>query len=85
MGRMGTRKRKADAVTGDPAFETWVARQLHKMYDEVLAEDLPADLLRVIDEVTGKAATPPATDPALPGHVPDAAAAARGKAGRRGS
>ena len=64
MGRMGTKKRKADAVTGDPAFEQWVGRQLHKMYDEVLAEDIPADLLRVVDRLADRGAGAPADDPA---------------------
>ena len=34
---------------GDPAFDRWVARQLHKIYDEVLTEDIPEELLRIVD------------------------------------
>lgn len=58
-GRMGKKKHKVDAVTGDPAFEQWVGRQLHKMYDEVLAEDVPGELLRVVDRLAERGATAP--------------------------
>ena len=62
QGRMSN-KRKSDAVSGDPAFERWVARQLHKMYDDVLAEEVPAELLRLVERVAGEAAlTPPSNE-----------------------
>jgi hypothetical protein len=53
-GPMGTNKRKSGPASNDPAFEQWVARQLHKMYDDVLAEEVPSELLRVVDQMTGK-------------------------------
>lgn len=53
-GPMGTNKRRSGPAPNDPAFEQWVARQLHKMYDDVLAEEVPSELLRVVDQMTGK-------------------------------
>lgn len=53
QGRMSISKRKPDSVGSDPAFERWVARQLHKMYDEVLGEEVPDELLRVVDRAAG--------------------------------
>jgi hypothetical protein len=76
-GRMGTKKRKADAVTGDPAFEQWVGRQLHKMYDEVLAEDIPADLLRLVDRLAERGADAPAEDAVKDDDAPTAATGRR--------
>ena len=66
QGRMNNSKRKSDAVGGDPAFERWLARQMHEMYDEVLAEEVPAELLRVVDRATGK--TPAKSGPAKNGN-----------------
>ena len=61
QGRMSNKKHKSDAVTADPAFERWVARELHRMYDEVLAEEVPDELLRAVDRAMGKA-TPGSTN-----------------------
>jgi hypothetical protein len=49
---MVIKKRKTngrDEMTGDPAFDRWVSRQLHKAYDEVLAEEVPPELLEVLE------------------------------------
>ena len=63
MGLMSSSKRKADGAKDDPAFAHWVARQMHKLYDDVLAEEVPEELLRIVDRASGKAApTPPETD-----------------------
>ncbi len=50
---MGRNDRKSGPGTDDPAFEQWVARQLHKMYDEVLAEEVPSELLCAVERLTG--------------------------------
>jgi len=39
------RDRKPDA-----AFDLWLSRGLHELYDEVAREPLPEELLRLIDE-----------------------------------
>jgi hypothetical protein len=69
QGRMSSNKPKSDAVTGDPAFQRWLARQLHKMYDDVLAEEVPEELLRVVDRATGKPATEPGSGNGAAGPV----------------
>lgn len=50
---------QAAETSADRAFEQWVARQLHKIYDEVLAEEVPADLLRVVEQFDDTAAAAP--------------------------
>ena len=37
------------AAAGDP-FDAWLHRHLHRSYDATLAEPIPAELLRLIDE-----------------------------------
>lgn len=32
----------------DPGFDRWLSRQLHNMYDQVLDEDIPEDLIDLI-------------------------------------
>ncbi len=52
---MVIKKRKSneqDGMTDDPAFDRWVSRQLHKAYDEVLAEEVPPALLEVLERWT---------------------------------
>lgn len=34
----------------DRAFDLWLQRGLHQLYDQVAKEPLPADLLRLIEE-----------------------------------
>ncbi len=89
---MGGDKRRAAAVSGDPGFEEWVARQLRRLHDEVLDEELPADLLRLIDRLTSAAASPgkrTATSGGKPGERAaksgDGAANPARRRGRRGS
>jgi hypothetical protein len=53
-GRMVIKKRKSnkqDEMAGDPAFDQWVSRQLHKAYDEVLAEEVPPALLEALERL----------------------------------
>ena len=51
------KKNGRDVMTGDPAFDRWVSRQLHKAYDEVLAEEVPPELLKVLERWTADEAT----------------------------
>jgi len=32
------------------AFDLWLRRGLHKLYDEVVSEPIPEELLRIIEE-----------------------------------
>lgn len=50
---MGRQDDKPSQHGWDAAFEDWVARQLHKMYDDVLAEEVPPELLRAVDRALG--------------------------------
>ena len=34
----------------EPPFDRWLRKQLHAMYDEVVNEPLPADLVQIIDK-----------------------------------
>jgi len=45
----------------DPAFERWLNRQLHGLYDPVLAEPLPDELMRLLDRFEERP-TPPDGD-----------------------
>ena len=58
MGNQGN-KRKADASGAgadagdggvDSAFDIWLQRGLHQLYDSVSKEPLPDELLRLIEE-----------------------------------
>lgn len=35
---------------GDAAFDLWLRRGLHQLYDTVASEPIPAELLRLIEE-----------------------------------
>lgn len=48
------KSKKQDEMAGDPAFDRWVSRQLHKAYDEVLAEEVPPALLEVLERWTAE-------------------------------
>ena len=39
-----------DARHGDGAFDLWLQRGLHKLFDDVANEPIPEDLLRLIEE-----------------------------------
>jgi len=60
-GAMGETKQKPSAEPGDPpagpggegvdrAFDLWLRRGLHQLYDTVAKEPVPEELLRLIDE-----------------------------------
>jgi hypothetical protein len=42
-------RRKAERKDGD-AFDLWLQRGLHQLYDNVAAEPIPPELLRLIEE-----------------------------------
>ncbi len=39
---------------GDNAFDVWLQRGLHQMFDAVAAEPVPEDLLRLIEDDRGQ-------------------------------
>ena len=41
----------------DAAFDRWLNRQLHKVYDPVLGEPLPADIQSLLDKFDDKDTT----------------------------
>lgn len=43
------RKRRRRTGTPDAAFDLWLRRGLHAMFDEVAKEPIPEDLIRLID------------------------------------
>jgi len=45
-----TRARPAKPKDAEDAFDVWLQRSLHKLFDEVAKEPVPADLLRLIEE-----------------------------------
>lgn len=54
---MGNGDKPTPGGTSDPRptaeekpFDQWLRKQLHAMYDEVVAEPLPDDLLKLIDQ-----------------------------------
>ena len=42
----------------DTAFDQWVSRELHKVYDEVLNEPVPEELLRLVERLDPPAGSP---------------------------
>lgn len=49
MSKKQHTSKKMAAPDTDQAFDQWVARQLHKVYDEVLSEPVPDELLRLVE------------------------------------
>ncbi len=60
-GAMGKTEQKSSAEAADPptepgaegvdrAFDLWLRRGLHQLYDTVAKEPIPEDLLRLIEE-----------------------------------
>lgn len=41
------------ARRGGRAFDDWLQKQLHEMYDAIALEPLPSDLARLIDDASG--------------------------------
>jgi len=52
----------SDEAMVERGFDRWLNRQLHRLYDPVLAEPVPDDLLRLLEGFDPKPAPPPAAD-----------------------
>jgi len=52
------RDKKVKEPTERP-FDMWLQKQLHAMYDEITAEPLPDDLIKLIERDANKAKRPP--------------------------
>jgi hypothetical protein len=52
MGQKSTRPRSAGRKPGkaDAAFDVWLQRSLHRMFDDVAQEPVPEDLLKLIED-----------------------------------
>lgn len=48
------RGRGAKKPVPDAAFDIWLRRGLHQMFDDVAREPIPPELLRLIDQDRGK-------------------------------
>ena len=55
MSKTQRKSRQMAAADDDQAFDQWVARQLHKVYDEVLSEPVPDELLRLVERLDAPA------------------------------
>jgi hypothetical protein len=40
----------AEAVPSEAAFDLWLKRSLHQMFDTIAAEPIPPELLRLIED-----------------------------------
>lgn len=47
----------------DAAFDRWLKEQLHRLYDEVLSEDIPDEMLRLIEKFNAPNAKKDPPDP----------------------
>jgi len=52
----------SDETMVERGFDRWLNRQLHRLYDPVLAEPVPEDLLRLLERFDPKPAPSPAAD-----------------------
>ncbi|MGI4946165.1 MAG: NepR family anti-sigma factor [Janthinobacterium lividum] len=46
--------RRRPASPAEPAFDAWLKRGLHQMFDDVASEPIPEELLRLIEEDRSK-------------------------------
>ncbi|WP_211865401.1 hypothetical protein [Neoroseomonas terrae] len=54
-GRVGgARSRAAKKAVPDAAFDIWLRRGLHQMFDDVAREPIPPELLQLIERDRGK-------------------------------
>jgi hypothetical protein len=51
--------RTPKAKTCESAFDIWLQRGLHKLFDDVANEPIPEELLRLIEEDRTKSSDPP--------------------------
>jgi hypothetical protein len=47
---IGGQRNCIGAPTGDPAFDRWLNHHLSQLYDPVVQEQLPTDLMRLLQE-----------------------------------
>lgn len=67
MGDQGKRQRAAAGVKAalaqedgvDRAFDLWLTRGLHQLYDQVAKEPLPDELLKLIEDDRARGAAKP--------------------------
>lgn len=57
-------------VAEEPPFDRWLRKQLHAMFDGVVNEPLPAELMRLIDQDADRVRQEAAENPA-PAAPPD--------------
>lgn len=48
------RRRDAKSAVPDAAFDIWLRRGLHQMFDDVAREPIPPELLRLIEQDRNK-------------------------------
>jgi len=53
------RNKKVKEPAIERPFDMWLQKQLHAMYDEIAAEPLPDDLVKLIERDANKAKRPP--------------------------
>ena len=44
------------------AFDYWLNRQLHQLYDQVLSEEVPEEIVRLLDKFDQGSDEPPSGD-----------------------
>lgn len=55
MGKtMDKKPRKKPETTSDQAFDLWLKRGLHQLFDDVANEPIPEELLKLIEEDCGE-------------------------------
>jgi Anti-sigma factor NepR len=52
----------ADETMLDRGFDRWLNRQLHRLYDPVLSEAVPDEIMRLLERFDTQADTPPDKD-----------------------
>ena len=52
------RDKRVKEPTAERPFDMWLQKQLHAMYDEIAAEPLPNDLIKLIERDASKSKTP---------------------------
>ena len=52
----------ADETMLNRGFDRWLNRQLHRLYDPVLSESVPDEIMRLLERFDTQADTPPDKD-----------------------
>lgn len=56
-GGRGRRGKKSGDEEPDPGFDRWLNRQLHGLYDPILAEAVPPEILKLIEQFDDRPAS----------------------------